>query len=295
MLTTPRHRAVLTVSLLLCGALLWPLPVLLRPFDGSSGLTLWSAGSGGMILAWGLILLAAAVGGVATALAHPMTGLVSLSGALTLAAARGGSGSGWLDRSALPGGFGWLAIEMVLWLLLGVGCIALMVKMARRWGPQTDDSTLVRPQVSDLPAIGIVLAVGGALSWWLLRSHDGGQVIGGLLVGFAIAGVVARATRPEGSVTALLAAPALAATLVYLWVSVKMPGDEATRLAVFNMNGAAAQRPRLAGLALALPMQVISAGSLGVLLGHLWAPSLLGLAVERELEQEETAEPTSSG
>jgi hypothetical protein len=279
MFPSMRQRLMVAGALVLA-MLAWGVVVpMLRPGDGSGGITLADASGGAA--AWAAVLAAAAVAaglGLLTSLTgNPLGGPFVFGGAATLLAALGGPMDGWMRRAALPSGYLGLVVELMVWgvMLIGVGWLLDVVRprllpgvprkvMSDHLG---DD---LRFGVPGQPAIlaGLVSAlVGGVLGFVLLRSTDSGQVTGSLIVAFAIGAFTAQMMFPANvGVLPMLLSPLMVGAGAYLWVYTRYANPDAVLSALYNLDGMHGGQPRLLGLAVALPVHYLCAVA-GVTLG----------------------------
>jgi len=282
---------------LLVGALIWGWATAgAMPVGGYSGLSLWAAGAGVVMLA--LAGLPAVAGGVLLAeRGNVLGGPFVVSGALLGVALVGGGMDGWFWRQAsaerLPGAYTALAAETLVWL--GVVLLPLVVARWRAGGKTTDDEPAgdemseggstpgvggrlvpVGAPGAGIPGAGawlgavIAAAAAGVLIMLMLRTTDPMQVAGTLLASFAIGAMVARTFLPGADELPVLVSPAVVAVAAYLYVAWSgQYGSTAATLAAWyskiipDPTGPAA----LPGVALALPVAYASAGVLGCTVG----------------------------
>ncbi len=119
----------------------------------------------------------------------------------------------------------------------------------------------------------VAMAVGSAIAMILLASADSGQVIGGLLVAFTVAGLVGHQMFPTRTRLTFIVAPLLLAVAAYGWTATTVADADELLHRLFQPNAAGGNTPLLP-LALALPAHYASAGVLGSLLGVGWSQSL---------------------
>ncbi len=272
MLPIFRQRLLIAAAVLVGGLCWLAASGPLRADDGSTGLSL-VAGRSGWPIALAAVLLAglpAMIGAaLSSALGHPLTGLFVASAALMVPAASGGPINGFLWRAELPGAYAGLAFETLLWLVVLVGLMALISRCrvpVRQFlsGLATDehygDQTRLRGPGPRALLAGLITAAAGALLCnILLQSSDTGQVVGALVIGFAVAALVTQLILPQRNPTAMVAAPLIVAAGAYLYVLVSYThGDEVLR--AWHVG-------ELPGLALALPIHYASAGVAGACMG----------------------------
>jgi len=201
-------------------------------------------------------------GGVAAATGQPLSGMVVIGASLTALAWRGGSSVGFFWRHELPGGYGVLMVE-ALWWLAGVLVATLGLQRLRdaiRPGLRGREGSLAAVSVATvLCALG-ASAGGAGLAWLVVRTGDPAQVVGGLVLSYAIAGGLAYLFTPYANPVGAVVSPLVGGIGVYGWVLAMGPGDDTAVLsAVYGESWA--------GLALALPIHLASAGVVGACLG----------------------------
>ena len=268
----------------------WGLPWL-RAADGSTGVAVVSS-EAGAVLGWVVLLLS---GGVAIALAagvgaatrNRLAGVFTLAAAGLMLAVWGGPIHGWMWRSSLPGGYGWLAAEAVVWALGLAGFFGgqallearLPDASARQASPQRRHETDTPEEAWWLvPASGVLAAaVGGVLTHFFVTREDVGQVVGALILAFAIAAGVSQVVTRVHRSTGLLLAPLLAAIGGYLWTAWSYPSHDAVLAAWYGGE--------ITGLSLGLPIFYATAGTLGAVLG-----TGLGRHVADAMTEEDDAE-----
>jgi len=296
MLPNLKQRLAMTLAIIAGGALLVWRQSWLLPADGSPGLVMLDSRLG-PVMAWlalvALLAPVAAMGLVVSAMGNRLGGVFATAAALAVLAIAAGPADGWYGRAELPTGYWPLAIEALLW----AGLWALLLALIDRLSPPVAGG-LPRVISSDRPShatrfhlpggqglIGCVIAaaLGGVVSNVLLRSSDVGQVTGALIVGFTVGGVVARASVPSASPTAIVLSPMLAAMVGY--------GYLATRFITRDAVLAAKYQDALLGLGLALPIHYAAAGVAGAAIGL-----GLGHSLEHNAQQEKQtpAEPHAS-
>lgn len=272
MLPPLKHRLVIGITLV-AGALCWLLAIgSLRAVDGSTGLSLMDARVGtvtAVLLVVVAGLPACIAGLIAASTGNPLAGTFTVAGALLPLGAMGGSIMGYFRRAALPGVFKPLAIESVIWLVYLAVAFVLIDRLRKRVRPCISKLTvkhhlgtrteLSTPSINALLA-GLVTAVGGAFACnILLQSPDGGQVNCGLLIGFAVAALIAQTAVPQRNPIVILLSPMLVAIGAYLWAGsiYSVPDNLLADL----------YRGDLPNLAYALPIQYASSGVAGCAIG----------------------------
>jgi len=282
---TIRQRLILTVAIAV-GGLVWACAAdVLGAPDGSSGLSLVSSRLGlapAIAVAVTAGLGAVALGLVVAAVCQPISGVLAVAGALCILAATGGSAEGWLRRSQLPGDYGWLIVEVLIWQVWIVALLLLIrwlhLGLRNRWAAITrrehgDDSSPVpvggpNQPIHTVGAAVICAAIAVAGGHLLIRNNDTGQVICSLLVAFAVGAVIALAIFPRAAVTGILFSPALVAIAAYSWVLLRFEDNDQVLAAWYlqEQMGSAAE-PMLPTLALILPIHFASAALAGCCIG----------------------------
>lgn len=279
MLPTLKQRILISAVVLAAG-LVWLLAAsgLATP-DASSGFSLIST-ERGFVLAVLVVLLTGlpAVGlGLFTAgTGHPLSGVFVVSAALVFLAVAGGAIDGLLWRIEVPSAYLWLTFEMLLWAALLVGVVALVQRYRLRvrraagvfrtdehWGEGID---LGVPDSQGWLAGLIAAGVGALLANLLIQSTDVGQVIGGLLVAFTLAAMLAQMVLPTTKPAAIVLCPIVVAVLGYLQTWFGYADGDALKAAWYAED--------LSGLAMALPIHYASAAVAGCVLGVGAAQSL---------------------
>ena len=274
MLPAFKQRLLITAAAI-AGGLVWVLAAgPLGPADASSGLSLFDAQIGVLpallvLVLAGLPALALAMGVSATG--HPLAGIFTAATGLTCLAGAGGPIRGFVWRHTLPGGYGWLLGETVLWAGLLLAWIALTHRLRpilrprlgwlatpAHWG---DDLSLTLPDGRALLAGLVSMVAAGALATLLLQSQDTGQVIGSLILAFAVGGMVAHLLVAQPNPLAILLSPLALGFVAYGYVL--LSPDLGSRDAVL----AAWYGRALWGPALALPIYYASAGVCGCTVG----------------------------
>ena len=246
--------------------------------DGLGGFGLLSAEGG---VWWAVLVIvitglpAVLAGAGLLAAGNPLTAplAVALAGALTLG---GTSLLGAAQRADAEGGlpslYSRLGLELVGWMVLWAFALAGMQLVGRWLGPRVPArlrSEHLGEGVSllgvDGPSLGagvLTGVVGGGLSWVLIASHDPWQAMGGLILGFAVGGLVGHSVLPRRRFGAALASPGMVGVVIYLrtgWLYPPPTGADALLEAVYTQQ--------LPGLAMALPVHYATAGVVGVCLG----------------------------
>ncbi|MEM9789077.1 MAG: hypothetical protein AAF842_01605 [Planctomycetota bacterium] len=280
-----RQRWVVAVGVALGAIAWWFAGGWLIASDGTPGYVVadarvgWLAGAAAVAL---LGVVALGMGGMAAATGQPLSGMIVIAASLTVLAWRGGASMGFFWRHELPGGYGLLLVE-ALWWLAGalVACLGLQrVRDAMRSAaPRGGDGGAGRASsLWTVPlatsACGVAAGVAGALlAWVVVRTTDPAQVIGGLVLSYAVAGGVAYLLTPYANPVGAVVSPLAGGVVVYGWMVFRGPGEGELLGAVYVET--------LGGLALALPMQLASAGVLGACLG---VAAAQGLDAARQAE-----------
>jgi hypothetical protein len=282
--TSLRHRAIMTLAMIV-GAVVWGAAAdVLRAPDGSAGVTLTSAqinfaAAVAIVILAGIPALLGAM--IAAVTGRTTSGVFVLGVSLCGLAVAGGSTDGWMWRSALPGDYRWLIAEMMLWQALVVAAVVMIGRGAKmlcrvmpglaRWRVEPHrgiDLQWRRPDVNTVAAVVVCAAVATGIAWVLLRNAQNGQLIGGLIVAFAGGVLAARTVAPKANPVALLLSPMLAAAAAYGWVWLRFDHDAAVLTAWYAMSGPSIDGvTKLPGPALALPLHYASAGIVGCCLG----------------------------
>ena len=250
--------------------------------DGSTGISLVS-GRLALPPAVAVVVLAGlpaiGLGLVASVCSNTICGLFVVGVSLCVLAAHGGSMQGWVLRTDhASAGYLQLAMEMLVWQA-GVLVLVALIQSVRprvrtRWPAvaldDRPDTVLSVPfgRPWSIGAAVVSAAVAVAVASCLIRSADGGQVIGSLLVAFALGGIAAGAVFPGCSPLGVLCSPAAVAVGAYLWVAFQFAGHEqAELLAAWYLRQGAGSGGGLPGVALALPIHYASAGVVGCCIG----------------------------
>ena len=283
MLPPLRQRIVLTLSLILGGACLWPMGDGHAVVDAGPWLL---RGEGVMLVV--LALPAVALGLIASAAGHPGAGLFVLAVSLLMPAMVGGPIDPWLLRLESPGAFTAMAVESLAY----AGLIAAYAVVIRALRPKlrgalpgplrsehlgSDDPWRLQP-ASIATTLGAMVLVGGVFAWLLLRSSYTGQVTGGLLAAFVLAGLIVHSFVPRPSLLATAIAPCVVGAIGFLLVTVQFATADDLLKAWFAGD--------LPGLALARPIDYASAGVAGGVMG---AGLAQALAHAREMHVQHAA------
>ncbi|MCC6681201.1 MAG: hypothetical protein IT445_09920 [Phycisphaeraceae bacterium] len=272
MLPSLKQRLILLLAVLI-GT--WCLLIVRQPLqtiDQGPGLSLLIAQVGlPMGLAYLLLgsLAALVLGVLASGAAHPLAGVFSISLSLAILAVRGGAIDGLLWRADSPRVYLMLALESLIWVVWLVMVIVVVARsrlwVRRRFPRLTTEqhfgtTTKLRFPGFDALLAGLTCAtVGGLASWVLLTSTDSGQVFGGLMISFALGGLIAQQVVNGGNPAAIVLSPMLVAISAYLYVWMKYPDMQALLLG-WNTG-------QLPALARALPIHYASAAVAGCIIG----------------------------
>lgn len=291
MLPAFRQRLLIGIGLII-GSWVWMhVATELGAADGSPGISLFDS-SLGVPLAIVITVLAGlpavGLGLVASSIGNPLSGIFVVAFSLLMLAASGGSIEGFLWRSNLPGRYGALIVETIFWSMAMVGLLfltGLVRHTFRTWLARltgTDPAHGTRNQLLHVDShtllAGLIAAgIGGLLSNLLIQSAISGQVLGSLVLAFAIGALMAQLIMPNASPLGILLAPTVVAIAGYAYV-------------LFNGNISGTDdvlrawyRSDLPGLALSLPIQYLSGGIVGATIG-------LGLAQSLDQTHTPTAE-----
>lgn len=246
------------------GACLWPMGLNGAIVDAGP----WLLSPEGLGLV-GLALPAAMLGLLLSATGHPATGLFVLAVAWSVPATLGGPIDPWLRRVEGASAYGGLSVEACLFAGLLAGYVLLLraarprlrdrlprVLTSNHLGP--DDPWGVAP-VPLLIALATASLVGGGLAWALIQSSYTGQVTGGLVIAFTVAGLVAQSTSPRASLLGVALAPLVVCIAGAAWAATRF-GDATDLLAAW-FDG------QVWGIALARPLDYASSGVAGSVLG----------------------------
>ena len=242
---------------------------------------------------------------IVSATGNPLSGVFAGAAALLVLACRGGSITGWIFRhERLPDDYRGLIVEALVYAI-GLAVVlrlhqffrprlrprlpALLVSRHFGLPAHTDKAPPPPPPhrgpiltalfgpphaaklagdlSSQLGALAVCLAAGGAFSYLLLRSPQTGQVVCGLMVAFALAGLISHLLFPHADPLPILLAPLLVAAIGYVWVLISYAGAPSLHAGLFSRT--------LPGLAMALPIHFASAGVAGAALGLGWGQGFL--------------------
>ncbi len=288
MFPTLRQRLILLAACAMGGWWYTRAGGLLQSPDGGSGYSLWFAHGGWVSAVFMLLLLGLPVivmGVMASIGGHLLSGLFVVAMSWLVLSATGGPIDGWLHQSRLPTDYRGLIFESLIWVVLIV-VLALLMQLGRKVLRQKWPSLAATDHYGidhrlDLPGAqawgaGLVCAVVGALvSFVLIRTSDSGQVIGSLLLAFALGGLASQLLFPQNkNALVVLVAPMLVAAGVYGYGLWQYQHGEQLLSAWY--------RGRLIGPALALPMHFAGAGLAGAIIGIGWGQ---GLQVDGQIEK----------
>lgn len=295
MLPSQTQRVLMLLAVVIGVPMWWWAVEVLQPADGLGGWVLRDA-SGGVAGGLGIVLLAALpavlAGGIVAAAGNPIAGVlcVALS---TVVGWWGTAFDGVAVRAVDAGGGGTLYLSLGLELLAWFGLLGAML-LALQWmhlawrgklshrltsrhlGGKVD---LRYVEGKSVTAGLITMGVGFALSLALVRSTDPGQVVGGLVLGFALAALVGHAVSPNERPGVVLAAPLGVGAVGYAWAGWKVAAAAGSGTGsagelhggAFPGAGEALLRllyeGALPGPALALPMHYATAGVVGCVIG----------------------------
>jgi hypothetical protein len=274
MLPTLRQRLFIAVAFVAGLVILLLIRGPLMPADGSSGITLLDARVG-LVPAVALAVLASVpvvlLGLLVGCLGHPLSGVLVYAAGLTVLAGRGGGSIGFLWRSSGTGDYLWLVVDLVVWFgLLGLLVYLLATLRPTVRGRLRDfaspswEAAWMIGRGNGLASLsgGLATAVIAALlTHLLLQRADTGQIIGGLMLAFALAGMIGKLVVPQMSPTAALLSPVVVALGGYVWVWFTLsPGTQA------QLEGAWYDGT-ISGVARALPIHYASAAVTGLCLG----------------------------
>ena len=284
-----------------CAVLPW-----LMSADGSSGLSLTTARIGFVA---GVLLLAVAgigamvLGAATSAMGGRLSGVMAISLGLLVAAGRGGPIDGWIygARTALPGSYLWLMVEVLVWQAGGVVMLLMVQKLRNpltaRWPALAYedhlevDVVVSWPSAATLGATVLCAVIAGVLSYWLVRNSDGGQVVGGVGVSFLVAAMITQLLMPKHPATGALFAPALVALSAYGYVLLRFANETSFLAGWYNLGYHSSASAVVPGPALALPVHYASAGVLGAAAGLAWARSMMAESSKPPAGAEVTACP----
>ncbi|MEM0914496.1 MAG: hypothetical protein AAGK09_07785 [Planctomycetota bacterium] len=283
-----RQRWVVAVGIALGAVAWWFAGGLLIAGDGTPGYVVADARVGWLVGTAAVALLgvvAVGMGGVAAATGQPLSGMVVIAASLTVLAWRGGASMGFFWRHDLPGGYGLLLVEAVWWLAGAlVACLGLQrLRDAMRrgrgdaqhggGGASRTASLWTVPLATSASSVAAAV-LGAVLAWLIVRTTDPAQVIGGLALSYLVAGGLAYLFTPYANPVGAVISPLIGGVAVYGWLATGGAGQADVLLLAYGES--------LSGLALALPMQLASAGVLGACLGVALAQ---GIDAARKAEQ----------
>src|SRR5699024_2655579 len=114
-----RQRLLIAISIAIGAIVWWQAVGPMRAGDALTGISLFQAQIGPLaaiflVIAAGIpaILLGLSV----TAIGNPLSGVFVITASLAALAGAGGGIQGFMWRSSLPGGYGWLIGESIIWL-----------------------------------------------------------------------------------------------------------------------------------------------------------------------------------
>ena len=279
MLPRLKQRLVIASGVAL-GGICW---LLARGFltasDGSVGLSLIDAHNGIAVAVIALLIAgvpAVLASTLSASTGNPLAGAFTLGGSLMVLAAVGGASQGFIHRAELPGDYRRLAIESGVWIVLLIVILLIVDRLRLMVRPR------IKPLVSKqhlgariklgLPGsqpllAGAVSAALGALACNLLiQTPDGGQVNCSLVLGFAVAAMIARMLVPQQNPIVILISPLVVGIGVYLWVASSYQSQDALLADYYSRD--------LFNLAVALPIHYASAGVAGCAIGVGMAQSM---------------------
>ena len=284
MLPTLRNRLLITLTAGL-GVFAWLFAMqFMIPTDRSTGLSLFSAGSGVPTAILVAVLAGVPVtllGLVSAAGGHPLAGVFSVTASLTIAAATRGRMLGWVqsnaDNGSLPAAYQRLMLEAVIWF---TGLLAMLMVIQYLRSPLRSripalashdhlgiDTRVRFPNGLALAAGAITAILGGLLTNVFVRSDATGQVVCGLVLAFTLAAMAAQLIVRQANPVMILLAPLAVAMAGYGYVTYSYNGtDQFLR---------AWQTGRIVGPALAMPVFYASAAVTGCALGVGLAQSML--------------------
>lgn len=223
-------------------------------------------------------------------------GITVLCGSLLVLAYLGGSSMGWIQRSQLPGDFWQLIIEMLLWqimLLAGITLIfrfrpAVHSRMPELLRRRSQWKTVLNiPGGSEIVAAVITSVIALVLTYILIRNTSEKQVIGALILSFALASGIGQTMMPNTNPLVIFMSPCLVAITGYLLAMVQYDSSLALTEALFQGSEPGVKfGQQFAGPALALPIHYASAGLLGCCIGIGIVRSAVDEALEDEANEE---------
>ena len=189
----------------------------------------------------------------------------------------GGGGLGGVMRRADEAGrlellYPAMAVEVVAWFVLlsvGLGVVDLLGRAIKPRLPERRRSRHLGGRLrlwgvsrASLGAAAVVAVLGGGLASLTVVNTAPGQVVGGLVLSFGIAGLLAQVLVPNERPWAMLMAPGLMGAAGYGWAAWRYTGTgggDAMLEALYTAT--------LPGLAAGLPVHYATAGVLGCLTG----------------------------
>jgi hypothetical protein len=270
-----RQRLLIAISAIL-GGMVWLLAQeALTPPNGSTGLTLWDAQVGlarAVAIAMLASLPAVLIALICSATGNPLTGIFAVAAALMILAGAGGPIDGLLWRASLPGVYGGLMLEIILWFAALAAFMFTIQRLRPRlrrlpglalWArqPGNDDIHLTQWNLPTALAGLISTLAGGLLCVALIQSTASGQVIGSMLLAFAAGALIAHMTIPKANPIGILLSPALVALLGYGYMLIEAQFVSTASVLEAWYAG------ELPGVALALPIHYASAAVAGCTLG----------------------------
>jgi len=124
----------------------------------------------------------------------------------------------------------------------------------------------------------VAIVLGGVCVLVLMRSEATGQVMGSLVVGFAVAGMAAHQMFARGGVGLILLSPVVLYLAVCCSVGIVHGGEENRELleAMYHTVGMyEGTRGYMLPLAFGTPVQYVSAGVVGAVVGVLWSKNIM--------------------
>lgn len=277
-----RHKLIVVISIVIGGAVWACAANVLRASDGSSGISLVSAQASPVTAAVVTVLYglpAIVLGLVAVASRKAASGILVTAVSLCLLAIAGGEQAGWMYRADLPGEYGRLIVEMIVWQV-GLVVVVLLYQhfadpMRRRFPALIDSAWRQGLDVNVLhwdrsTILGGVICsfVAWIVAGLLMRTSSTGQIVGALIAGFGFGGFMAQLILPRSNPVGVIFSPMVVAIAAYALVLYRFEGRDEVLAAWYRLGGADGAMPaRLPALAMALPIHFISAGVAGCCLG----------------------------
>jgi hypothetical protein len=204
---------------------------------------------------------------------------------------------------ALPGAYGGLIVEMLMWhaaLAATLAAIQFARSPLRSRVPALAfddhlglDTAMAVPRTQSLLA-GLLCAAAATLCGsLLLQSTDSAQVVLGLMLAFAIGGMVGHMVFPQTNPVGILFSPALVAIAAYAFVLLRFNASQGKLLAGWLDPGLGTWQ-RVPHLARALPIHYASAAVAGAALGIGWAEGIAH-ANRRQRPSSPTVGPATAG